>query len=329
MSQIDGDSWEKFLANHPQVHLLQTSMWGELKNNFGWNVKRIWSNDTGAQLLFRHIFLGFNIAYIPKGPVGLNWLELWPEVDNLCRQQRVIFLKVEPDEWAAEGEAPRVLPDQGFRLSPHAIQPLRTLVIDVCGTEAEILGRMKQKTRYNIRLAMKRGVIVQASASLDEFYKLIQVTSERDEFGVHSLEYYRKCYELFNPRGECELLLAKYEGQVLGGLMVFSRGKRAWYFYGASSNQYRDLMPTYLLQWEAIRWARSRGCTSYDLWGVPDENEETLEAQFTTRSDGLWGVYRFKRGFGGAIYRSAGSWDRVYQPTLYRLYRWWIGRVEN
>ncbi len=108
--------------------------------------------------------------------------------------------------------------------------------------------------------------------------------------------------------------------------MVFAYGSRAWYFYGASTNQHRHRMPTYLLQWEAMRWARDQGCTEYDLWGVPDEDEHTLEDQFAERSDGLWGVYRFKRGFGGNLRRALGPWDRVYQPVLYTFYRWWVER---
>ena len=122
------------------------------------------------------------------------------------------------------------------------------------------------------------------------------------------------------------MLIAAYQGQPLAGLMVFADGQRAWYLYGASARDHRDRMPTYLLQWEAMRWARSRGCVEYDLWGVPDEEEELLESQFTTREDGLWSVYRFKRGFGGRLLRAAGPWDRVYQPALYRLYQWWADR---
>ncbi len=85
-------------------------------------------------------------------------------------------------------------------------------------------------------------------------------------------------------------------------------------------------MPTYLLQWEGMRWAARQGCQEYDLWGIPDVDEVELERQFAGRSDGLWGVYRFKRGFGGQVVRSPGAWDRVYQPVLYRLYRWWMKR---
>jgi lipid II:glycine glycyltransferase (peptidoglycan interpeptide bridge formation enzyme) len=119
--------------------------------------------------------------------------------------------------------------------------------------------------------------------------------------------------------------MAEYEGMPLAAVMIFAHGKRAWYFYGASDNHYRELMPSYLIQWEAMRWARSIGCEDYDLWGVPDFDAETLESNFTSRKGGLWGVYRFKRGFGGELRRTIGSWDRVYNPILYKFYRWWIG----
>jgi lipid II:glycine glycyltransferase (peptidoglycan interpeptide bridge formation enzyme) len=126
-------------------------------------------------------------------------------------------------------------------------------------------------------------------------------------------------------------LVAEFEQSPLAALMVFAHGRRAWYFYGASVPANREFMPTYLLQWEAMRWARAQGCTEYDLWGVPDTNEEALEAQFTGRSDGLWGVYRFKRGFGGQLRRAPDPFDRVYRPVFYRLYEWWVsrGKEEN
>jgi lipid II:glycine glycyltransferase (peptidoglycan interpeptide bridge formation enzyme) len=124
----------------------------------------------------------------------------------------------------------------------------------------------------------------------------------------------------------CELLVAEAEGQPLAALIVFARGARAWYLYGASANEFRNYMPTYVLQWEAMRWARVQGCTEYDLWGVPDEDEETLEAEFTKRADGLWGVYRFKRGFGGEVRRGAGPWERVYRPVLHRVMDYWTTR---
>jgi hypothetical protein len=121
--------------------------------------------------------------------------------------------------------------------------------------------------------------------------------------------------------GRLHLLLAEYEGRPLAALMAFARGPRAWYLYGASTDEERNRMPTYLLQWEAMRWARRRGCQTYDLWGVPDADHETLESQFESRGDGLWGVYRFKRGFGGELVRSIGAWDYPLQRLLYSVYQ--------
>jgi lipid II:glycine glycyltransferase (peptidoglycan interpeptide bridge formation enzyme) len=153
------------------------------------------------------------------------------------------------------------------------------------------------------------------------FTQLLEATADRADFGIHPPSYYEGAYELFVPRGWARLLLAEVESEPVAGLMVFALPPRSWYFYGASSTAHREKMPTYLLQWEAIRWAKSLGCTTYDLWGVPDEDRDVLEDEFTKRSDGLWGVYRFKRGFGGGLVRTVGAWDRVLAPVRYQLYQ--------
>jgi lipid II:glycine glycyltransferase (peptidoglycan interpeptide bridge formation enzyme) len=155
---------------------------------------------------------------------------------------------------------------------------------------------------------------------LPGFYRLMQITGQRDGFGIHSESYYQTAHQLFVPRGLARLFLATFEDQILAGIMAFAFGQRAWYMYGVSSDEHRNLMPNYLLQWEAIKWARERGCLTYDLWGIPDEEEEVLEREFLKRSDGLWGVYRFKRGFGGQVVHYLRAYDYVYSPLLYGLY---------
>lgn len=322
MTNLSLEAWNTFLQRYPEAHLLQQGAWGQLKADFGWEPYTLANGDSGAQVLFRSLPGGFSLGYIPKGPVGPDWDSLWDELDDLCRTKRAVFLKVEPDAWEPEFDRAAVLKQAGFQPSPHSLQPPRTVALEIGGDEDEILAAMKQKTRYNIRLAARKDVAVHATDDLDAFIEMMTVTGERDAFGVHAGAYYRRAYELFHPLGMAELLIASYRGEPLAGLMVFARGKRAWYLYGASNNHERNRMPTYLIQWEAIRWAKARGCTSYDLWGVPDYDEETLEAQFSDRSDGLWGVYRFKRGFGGQVLRAEGAWDKVYMPTLYRAYRW-------
>lgn len=343
MPLLSASEWSAFLREFPDAHLLQTTPWGELKAAFGWEVVRVVIGGekpaAGAQILFKRLPFGLELAYIPKGPLPAApecdsgelkahpWQALWPEVDRICQDRRTVFLKVELDALEPSGINPSVLPS--FQPSSQAIQPCRTLIIDLLGDEQELLSRMKQKTRYNVRLALKRGVIVRPSSEIELFYRMMQETGERERFGVHTLDYYQNAYNLFHPRGECELLLAEYEQLPLAALMVFAHGRRAWYFYGASAAAYREYMPTYLLQWEAMRWARAQGCTEYDLWGVPDTDEETLEAQFTGRSDGLWGVYRFKRGFGGQLRRAPDPMDLVYRPFFYRIYQWWANRRQE
>jgi lipid II:glycine glycyltransferase (peptidoglycan interpeptide bridge formation enzyme) len=320
MSELTPSQWDQFLQVYPEAHLLQTSAWGELKSSFGWHVYRVRSKTAAAQVLIRPLRFGYSLAYVPKGPLGQDWPSLWEELDALCRKEHCVFLKIEPDLWEPlePGFVESCLP--GFNPSHHTIQPPRTVLVDISGSENDILARMKQKTRYNLRLAEKKGVIVKPSSDLGAFYTLMQATGQRDGFPVHSLEYYQKVFSLLSPSGACQLLLAYYENTPLAGLMVFRQGERAWYFYGASNDLERQRMPAYLLQWEAMRWARQSGCRWYDLWGIPDASEPELEANFETRSDGLWGVYRFKRGFGGEVRRSPGAWDKVYHPVLYKAY---------
>ena len=334
MSEVTAVEWERWSARLPEVHILQTAQWGSLKAAFGWEPVRVIVDSSGmgksgVQILFRKLPFGLKMGYIAKGPVWEGAEQppgspigeiLWQEVDAVCRRRRAVFLKVEPDLWLADSQVAAPVP-HGFRPSAHSIQPPRTILVDLNGSDDQLLARMKQKTRYNIRLAQKRCVLVYPSSDLDTFYRLMTATSTRDAFGVHSREYYNQAYEIFHPHGKCELLMAAYEEKPLAAMMVFAQGQRAWYFYGASSDAHRELMPTYLLQWEAMRWARSLDCSQYDLWGVPDAGEDTLEANFTERSDNLWGVYRFKRGFGGHLQRAVGPWDRVYRPVWYEIYR--------
>ncbi len=325
---LSAAEWEAFLDSHPEAHLLQSVAWGELKAAFGWHCERLQMGEGGAQMLFRRLAPGMTLAYVALGPVG-DWLPgFLPALDDLSRSRGAFALKVEPD---AEDDAAlrTALARAGFAPSPQTIQPPRTLLVDLSGEESDLLARMNQKTRYNIGLAARREVRVEPWGDLKAFGEMMQTTAARDRFGAHHPDYYRRAHELFNPQGDCALLVARVGGDPVAALMVFARGQRAWYLYGASTERERGRMPNHLLQWEAMRWARRRGCAVYDLWGVPDEGLDTLEAGFAGRSDGLWGVYRFKRGFGGRLVRSVGAWDRAYNRPLYGLYRWLMARRQS
>jgi lipid II:glycine glycyltransferase (peptidoglycan interpeptide bridge formation enzyme) len=191
---VDKEEWNEFVkqvaARYKTPHILQTAAWGELKSAFGWDAVRIVAGENGALVLLRVLVprlgsLSPTIAYIPKGPIGEDWAALLPDLDALCRKRRVVLLKIEPDLWEHEIKAlPSALQ---LKSSAHAIQPPRTIVIDISGSEESILAQMKQKTRYNIRVAEKNGVEVHPSPDITVFQDLMEVTGERDGFGVHSL----------------------------------------------------------------------------------------------------------------------------------------------
>jgi peptidoglycan pentaglycine glycine transferase (the first glycine) len=339
MPEVTEAEWVDFLQGKPQAHLLQSAGWGNLKSDFGWKPIRIVVNDAGAQVLMRRLPLGLSLAYLPKpcpDPASDSTsAAFWAEVGAACRRRGAAFLQIEPDTWE-QADAVRAEKQQAgssggkhHLTSGRSIQPRRTLVVDLRGTEESILARMKPKCRYNIRLASKKGVTVSSWEDIRAFHALMLQTGQRDSFGVHSLAYYQKAFDEFHPGGACELLVARYQSQPLSALMVFRRAHRAWYLYGGSTEAERERMPNYLLQWEAMRWAKQKGCSEYDLWGVPDEDEDRLEAEFTRRNDGLWGVYRFKRGFGGELRRASQPVVHVYHGLLFRLYLMLARRQES
>ncbi|MCU0523055.1 MAG: peptidoglycan bridge formation glycyltransferase FemA/FemB family protein [Anaerolineae bacterium] len=324
------EAWNRFVAAHGRGNLLQTSQWGSLKQNFGWDWELVTLDNgdspiAGAIVLYRKLPLGLGtIAYVPRGPV-VDWdnvaqtKALLATLHRAARRRQAWACWIEP-EVLDGGSVASLLKGVGYSLANHTIQPRSTIVVDLSPSEDEILAAMKSKTRYNIRLAERKSVTVREGtiADVEVFYTLMQETGERDAFGIHSLDYYRRAMELYSPVGQVALFLAELDSEPLAGLMVFAVGTRSWYICGASSDQHRNLMPAYAVQWAAMRWAKARGCITYDLWGIPDADEETLEEQFAERSDGLWGVYRFKRGFGGQVVRYAGLWERSLNP-LYPL----------
>ena len=323
MTQISKDQWQSFCQQNPVHSLLQTAEWGELKSGFGWTPAYAATETAGAMVLFRHLPAGFTIGYIPRGPFGHNFSTLWPEIHALCRKNRAVFLRVEPDFWQGTPEADELeYSMEGFIPAFATVQPPRTIVVPLEGSEDDWLARMNQKTRYNIRLSQKKDLTVQESDDVSVFHQLMETTGSRDAFSVHSESYYRKALDCFKAGNKARIILVSYQEKPLSALMLFTEGIRGYYLYGASSNEERNRMPNYLAQWTAMKLSREAGCTEYDLWGIPDEDEETLEAQFQERHDGLWQVYRFKRGFGGQVLRTMGSYDYVYSPLLYKLIKY-------
>ncbi len=186
-------------------------------------------------------------------------------------------------------------------------------MIDLARSEDELLAAMSQSTRRKVRIAEREGVTVRAgtAADLPILYDLYRVTGARDQFLIRPPEYYEQAWRDFMEAGLAHPLIAEVAGEPVAHVILFHFGRKCWYFYGASANQQRDKMPNYLLQWEAMRWAKARGYALYDLWGAPNVFAE---------SDSMWGVYNFKRGFRGSVTRHVGAWDYAPYPPLYRAY---------
>jgi lipid II:glycine glycyltransferase (peptidoglycan interpeptide bridge formation enzyme) len=296
-----------------------------LKGSFGWEPSRLAISQDGcllaaAQMLMRRLPYR-SLAYVPRGPVCDPSQEeiygtLLSALHQAARRRGAIALKVEPT-WLDSPEAAARWRAYGFQPGPQTVQPRRTSIVDLRPGEETILARMKPKWRYNVRLAARKEVTIRQGGAEDlpVFYALMRETGERDGFAVHTAGYYKTAFHLFHLRDQVALLLADYHGEPLATLMVFAFGPLAVYMYGASGNRERARMPNHLLQWEAMRWARGRGCTGYDLWGIADADPASPSAV-------LSGVERFKLGFGGETVRYAGAFDYAYSPLAHRAFNW-------
>jgi len=326
----DPQRFDAILLAFRRPHILQTSHWAALKAPVWSGQHIVWGDDhaplAAASILTRRLSsLPVRIQYVPKGPIVQPSLDAWrqtlADLEAHARRSRALFIKIDPDV-DADSDLGRALAallrERGWVFSADQIQFRNTMLSDLTAGEEALLAGMKQKTRYNIRLAGRRGVIVTPSDDFEAFYHLYALTSARDGFLIRPRDYYLRVMTHLQGHGLGQLLLAWVEDKPVAGLFLFRFGPTAWYFYGASSNEGRRHMPTYLLQWEAMRWAMDQGCTTYDWWGAPNELDE---------SDPMWGVYRFKQGFGGKFVRWIGAWDYAPRPGLYRAYTRAMPRV--
>ncbi|MFN8496535.1 MAG: peptidoglycan bridge formation glycyltransferase FemA/FemB family protein [Anaerolineae bacterium] len=319
----DDGAWDSVVLTFPHAPLLQSSTWGHFKTRHGWHLTRLAapSGDGGwraaASVLSRRTApLPVSLVYVPRGPLWATPPDLATAlalVEDAARRQGAIFAKIDPLVHPDDGDAQAVLRSRGWRPSTEQVQFRNTLVSDLCPTEDDLLAGMKQKWRYNIRLAERKGVEVRLGtlADLPTFYTMYGETGARDGFIVRPYDYYRDAWGTFINEDLAQLFLAEFEGEALAGILIFRYGATAWYMYGASRNVHRNLMPNYLLQWEAMRWAKSQGVTRYDWWGAPDVLDE---------ADPMFGVYRFKEGFGAQFSPSTGAWDFTVSRPLYALY---------
>lgn len=315
--------WDGALASLPYAHVLQSWAWGEIKARHGWAPARVLYLEgnvpRAAALILRRPLPGtpWGVMYVPKGPIlpyddTALFARVLGELERAAREQNAIFTKVDPDV-RANASAAAALSQRGWRVSDEQIQFHNTITLDLTRSETELLAAMKPKWRYNLRLADKRGVkvVLGAEDALQSLYEMYAETGARDGFVIRSFLYYRDVWTTMLRAKQAQILLALVGDETVAGIILFVFGKRAWYFYGASRGAHRELMPNHLLQWEGMRWAKAQGCTEYDFWGAPDILNESAP---------MYGVYKFKMGFGGEFVERIPAHDFVVNPVLYWLY---------
>ncbi len=327
MRRIEGAAeWDALVLGLDTAHVLQSYGWGELKARWGWRVERLAWRQNGralaaAQLLHRDIAATpFRIGYVPKGPlvgaisdVGL-WERVLTDIRSRASELGLSLVKIDADVPAAETAVLERWRDLGWRASTEQVQFPNTMRSDLTPGQEALLLQMKSKTRYNVRLASRRGVTVRHAGrdELATFFALYAETALRDGFGIRAEEYYLDAWTALLRDYAATLILAERDGETLAGVLPVAFGPTAYYLYGASATHGRKHMASYLAQWESVRWAIEAGCLTYDWWGGPTEMKE---------SDPLWGVYRFKSGFGAQLAHQLGAYDLFTRPLLGRLYR--------
>jgi peptidoglycan pentaglycine glycine transferase (the first glycine) len=333
-SGATAEQWNAFVAQWPDFALMQSYEWGQFKEAMGWKVVRLAVERdgrlvAGAQMLIKPLLLGLaSIAYVPRGPL-LNWeneaavQSLLSAVHGSARRHRAISLKIEPAT-SYSPEMQRRLQSYGFRRSNFNNQPQCSMLIDLTPDIDALLANMHKTTRYNVRYSARQGVIVREAtvADLDTFYRMLEFTAKRAGFPIRSREYYRQEWNALALPGYVKLFLALYEGEVLATRMPAAFGGKAATLHSGSFDTHRKLKPNELLMWESLKWAKTQGCATYDVWGIPDEIGAHLhlgQPLPEEQKGGLWGVYHFKRGFGGDVVYYVGAYDFVYSPSLYWL----------
>ncbi|GAB4534165.1 MAG: peptidoglycan bridge formation glycyltransferase FemA/FemB family protein [Anaerolineae bacterium] len=340
--ETERDRWNAFVARWPDFELMQSFEWGELKKAQGWQVVRLAVEQNGqlvagAQMLIKSLPLGLaSVAYIPRGPL-LDWEDessvnaLMSALHASARQYRAISLKIEP-AIRYSSAIQQQLEAYGFRRSDFNNQPQCTMLIDLRPDTDTLLANMQKSTRYNIGYSTRKGVVVREATAddLDSFCDILEFTAQKAGFPARSREYYHQEWHALAPFGYVKLFLALYEGETIAVRMPAAFGNIAATLHSGSLSAYRKLKPNELLMWESMKWAKSRGCTIYDVWGIPDEIGEHEQAGVPLPEDqtgGLWGVYRFKRGFGGDMVYYVGAYDWVYSPRLHWLMDMTVSRL--
>lgn len=318
--------WNEFVKSS-NGSILQAFEWGEVKSGPDWKPIRIAVFDSdkivaGVQILVRSFLFKKTVFYSPRGPV-LDYSNekilglLMKFVSQLAKKKNAVFWRIDPP--LEKNNASNIFTKNSFREVGFNIQPETTIYLDLTKDVDDLLKSFAEKTRYNIRLSFRKGVVVEDMSDdrgLDIFYDLYVPTAKRDKFLIHPKSYYQKIKQqlISNDLGKIFIAFITEKSGVkkaIGSVFLFTFGKKVWYMYGASSAEHRNVMPNHALHFSVIKWAKENGYGIYDLWGIPANPKP---------SEPLWGVYRFKKGFNGRRVQYIGTFDYVFSPFFYLIF---------
>lgn len=317
------EEFENFLNRHEKGHFLQSYYWSKVKSNWNWNaiIKR---NENGeiigtlSYLIKKIPFFPYKLMYASRGPVcdltdEKTITSLIEDAKKVAKAERCYKLKLDPDVLVDDGSFAEMMKNQGFEINKNTkayetIQPRFVFRLNIKDkTEDELLASFHHKTRYNIRLAAKKGVVVriEGKEKLNDFIKIMKTTGERDDFAIRNISYFEKMADAL--KGHFRLYMAYFEDKPIAGAVAIHYSNKVWYLYGGSLNVHRNMMPNYLLQFEMIKWAVQNNCSLYDFRGV---------SGFEDENHPMYGVYRFKKGFNPTFTEFIGELNLVFNPFI-------------
>jgi lipid II:glycine glycyltransferase (peptidoglycan interpeptide bridge formation enzyme) len=330
------EEYIKFLQTNPKGHFLQSPEWARVKTE--WKNEVVLSLDKDGKikgsmsLLIRPFKNITSMMYSPRGPVcdphdKETFDDLIAQAKEVAKKYHSFILVLDPDIPSSDEEFKNIAKEAGFKISEDAkdfsqmIQPRYVFRLNVKDkTEEELMASFHEKWRYNIRLAGRKGVeVVEGNRDdIAKFHEIMLTTGVRDNFLIRPLEYFEKMYDELAPKGYMKLLMAKYNGEIIAAVIPIIYGNKVWYLYGASSNEYRNVMPNYLLQWAQIKLALENHCDIYDFRGVSGHVDE---------GHPQYGIYKFKKGFNGDFVEFCGELSMVLNPFMNFIYNTFVKRI--
>lgn len=333
------EEMEAFIREHENGHFMQMPNWGDVKTYWRWCGICIYKKEVlvaTISVLIRFLPLGFSIFYIPRGPVCDRndpsiWREIMEALKHLARKYHTLLVHMDPDELDANDDFRMLMQNLGFRETMDDgfgnIQPQHVFRLNLKEkTKEQVFNAFSAKTRYNIRLAQRKDVVIQEYSGADHisdtvleiFYSMMKMTGDRDRFFVREPSYFRGLMNALKDGSR--MFIAYLYGQPIAGSIEIFCGKKAWYLYGASANEHRNVMPNYMLQWTMIQRAMERGCEMYDFRGVPGKLSEDHP---------LYGLYRFKKGFSGEYTKFTGLFTYKFKPVCSTIFQFLVKIFRN